>query len=170
MSTGLFRCSACKLKVSIISGTGFQSTRKPLRFWFQVILYVASQKFGGSPLGLKHDLIWENYQTAWSKLHKMRRAMVRDHRSALSVDVKVDETLVGGKDQKDKSGRVVGNKVIVLIVLEVHAPERFGLVRMQRIPDASEDSLIPFVRNNIKSVSVVITDSWKGYNMIEKYG
>jgi len=63
MSTGLFRCSACKLKVSIISGTGFQGTTEPLRFWFQVIWYVTSQKFGGSPLGLKHDLVLGSYQT-----------------------------------------------------------------------------------------------------------
>ena len=56
-----------------------------------------------------------------------------------------------------------------MITLEVHAPERFGRARMKWIPDASEDSLIPFVRNNIKSGSVVITESWKGYNMIEKY-
>ena len=56
-----------------------------------------------------------------------------------------------------------------MIALELHAPERYGQVRMKRIPDASEDSLIPFVHSNIKSVSVVITDSWKGYNMIEKY-
>ena len=57
-----------------------------------------------------------------------------------------------------------------MIALKVHAPERFGRIRMQRIPDASGDSFIPFVRNNIKSGSVVITESWKGYNMIEKYG
>jgi hypothetical protein len=56
-----------------------------------------------------------------------------------------------------------------LIALEVHAPERFERVKLQRIPDVSEDILIPFVRNNIKSVSVVITDNWKGYNIIEKY-
>ena len=57
-----------------------------------------------------------------------------------------------------------------MIALKVHAPERFGRIRMQRIPDASGDSFIPFVRNNFKSVSVVITESWKGYNMIEKFG
>ena len=67
----------------------------------------------------------------------MRRAIVRVDRSALSVDVKVDETLVGWKDQGGKSGRGVGNKAIVLIALEVHAPERFGRIRMQRIPDPS---------------------------------
>jgi hypothetical protein len=34
----------------------------------------------------------------------MLHAMVREHRSALSVEiVKADETLVGGKDQKTKA-------------------------------------------------------------------
>ena len=55
-------------------------------------------------MGLKHDIVLGNYQTAWSYLHKMLHAMVREHRSALSVEiVKADETLVGGKDQKTKA-------------------------------------------------------------------
>ena len=39
--------------------------------------YVTSQKFGGSALGLQSVMGLGSYQTAWSWLHKMRRAMVR---------------------------------------------------------------------------------------------
>lgn len=122
MSTGLFRCSVCKHKVSIISGTVFQGTRKPLRIWFQAIWYVTSQKYGGSALGLKRLLGLGSYQTAWSWLHKMRRAMVRGGRSPLSGNVEVDETLVGGKEKGGKRGRGAGRKSIVLIAVEVHDP------------------------------------------------
>ena len=170
MSTGLFRCSVCKHKVSIISGTVFQGTRKPLRIWFQAIWYVTSQKFGGSALGLKRLLGLGSYQTAWSWLHKMRRAMVRGGRSPLSGNVEVDETLVGGKEKGGKRGRGAGKKSIVLIAVEVHDPMGFGRVRMKRVSDASGDSLIPFVRENVKPGSVVITDCWKGYSTLEKHG
>ena len=56
MKTGLFRCAACKHKTSVVAGTIFQGTRKPLRLWFQAIWYITSQKFGGSALGLKRVL------------------------------------------------------------------------------------------------------------------
>lgn len=56
MGTGLIRCSACQHKISVIAGTIFQGTRKPLKLWFQAIWYVTSQKFGGNALGLKRVL------------------------------------------------------------------------------------------------------------------
>ena len=170
MGTGLFRCSVCKHKVSIIAGTIFQGTRKPLRTWFQAIWYITNQKSGGSALGLKRLLGLGSYQTAWSWLHKMRYAMVRDGRSLLSGNVEVDETLVGGKEKGGKRGRGAGKKSIVLIAVEVHEPMGFGRVRMQRVSDASGDSLIPFVCKNVKPGSVIMTDCWKGYSKLEEQG
>lgn len=170
MGSGLLRCSDCKHKSSIIAGTLFQGTRKPLRLWFQAIWYVTSQKFGGSALGLKRILGLKSYQTAWSWLHKMRRAMVHQGRAPLSGNVEVDETLIGGVEQGGKRGRGTENKSIVLIAIEVHDPMGFGRVRMQRVPDASAASLIPFICGNIKSGSTVITDCWKGYAKLEQHG
>lgn len=144
METGLYRCSRCKKKNSVIAGTIFQGTRKPLRLWFQAIWYITSQKFGGSALGLKRALGLKSYQTAWSWLHKMRRAMVRPCRKPLAGFVEVDETLVGGTDRGGNRGRGAGRKVIVVIAVEVHEPKGFGRVRMQRVADMSADSLLPF--------------------------
>ena len=170
MKTGLFRCSVCKRKVSPIAGTIFQGTRKPLRLWFHAIWYVTNQKFGGSALGLKRLLGLKSYQTAWSWLHKMRRAMVRPGRTPLSGTVEVDETYVGGKEKGGKRGRGAGRKSIVLIAVEVHDPMGFGRVRMQRVSDVSGASLIPFVCENVLQGSTVITDCWKGYNLLEQHG
>jgi transposase-like protein/ribosomal protein L37AE/L43A len=170
MKSGLFRCSACQHKVSVIAGTIFQGTRKPLKLWFQAIWYVTSQKFGGSALGLKRILGLNSYQTAWSWLHKMRRAMVRPERSLLSGSVEVDETFIGGKEHGGKRGRGAGKKSIVAIAIEVHEPMGFGRVRMKRIPDVSGDNLIPFVCSSIARGSNVLTDSWRGYNGLEKSG
>ena len=169
MSTGLFRCSVCKHKVSLIAGTIFQGTRKPLRLWFQAIWFVTSQKFGGSALGLKRILGLRSYQTAWSGIHKMLRAMARPGRTPLSGTVEVDETLIGGKEQGGKRGRGTGRKAIVLIAIEVHDPMGFGRLRMQCVSDVSADSLIPFVCENFQQASTVITDCWKGYNQLEHH-
>lgn len=168
--TGLIRCAACQRKVSVIAGTIFQGTRKPLKLWFQAIWYVTSQKFGGNALGLQRVLGLGSYQTAWSWLHKMRRAMVRPERERLSGNVEVDETLVGGEEHGGKRGRGAGRKSIVVIAIEVHDPKGFGRVRMQRIPDASGKSLIPFVCNSVEPGATILTDSWIGYNALQENG
>lgn len=170
MGTGLIRCAACQHKISVIAGTIFQGTRKPLKLWFQAIWYVTSQKFGGNALGLKRVLGLGSYQTAWSWLHKMRRAMVRPGRERLSGNIEIDETLVGGKEQNGKRGRGAERKSVVVIAIEVHEPKGFGRVRMQRIPDASGSSLIPFVCNSVEPGSTVLTDSWRGYNALYQQG
>ena len=166
----LIRCATCRRNVSVTAGTIFQGTRKPFKLWFQAMWYVTSQKFGGNALGLQRVIDLGSYQTAWSWLHKMRRAMVRPGRDKLSGNIEVDETLIGGKDQGGKRGRGAGHKSIVVIAVEVHKPKGFGRIRMQRIPDASANSLIPFVNNFVVPGSTVLTDSWRGYNGLEEYG
>jgi len=168
--TGLVRCAACQRQISVIAGTILQGTRKPLKLWFQAMWYVTSQKFGGNALGLKRVLGLGSYQTAWSWLHKMRRAMVRPERERLSGNIEVDETLVGGEEHNGKRGRGAGRKSIVVIAVEVHEPKGFGRIRMQRIPDASGRSLIAFVCNPVEPGATILTDSWRGYNALQKSG
>jgi transposase-like protein len=132
--------------------------------------YVTSQKFGGSALGLKRVLGHGSYQTAWSWLHKMRQAMVRQGRNQLKGIVEVDETLIGGEEKGGKRGRGAGRKTIVVIVLEIYEPKGYGRVRLQRITNASGDNLILFIRNVIQPGSIIRTDSWGGYNKLEEIG
>ena len=50
---GLFTCRACGYEASVLAGTLFQDTHKPLRLWFQAMWYVVNQKNGVSALGLQ---------------------------------------------------------------------------------------------------------------------
>ena len=75
-SRSLLHCSACGHQTSVTAGTLFEGTRKPLRIWLQAMWYVTNQKIGVSALGLKRVLGLGSYQTAWTWLHKLRRAMV----------------------------------------------------------------------------------------------
>ncbi len=170
MSGGLVRCTKCKQKTSVIAGTIFHGTRKPLRLWFQAMWYITSQKFGGNALGLKRVLGLGSYQTAWSWLHKMRRAMVRPERDKLGGIIEVDETFVGGEDQGGKRGRGTERKSIVVIALEIHDPKGYGRVRMKCVSNASSINLVPFVCSVVLPGSEVRTDSWGGYNKLEELG
>ena len=73
------------------SGTIFQDSRLPLTLWFRAMWWVTSQKNGVSAMGLQRVLGLKSYKTAWTLLHKLRRAMVRPGRDRLSGRVEVDE-------------------------------------------------------------------------------
>jgi hypothetical protein len=74
------QCAACLYAVSVTAGTILQDTHKPLRLWFRTAWYVTGQKYGASALGLQRVLGLGSYVTAWSWLHKLRRAMVQPGR------------------------------------------------------------------------------------------
>ena len=67
--------------------------------------YVTSQKNGASALGLQRVLGLGSYETAWTWLHKLRRAMVRPDRDRLTGWVEVDETYVGGLEEGVSGGK-----------------------------------------------------------------
>ncbi len=95
----LMECRRCGRQTSVIAGTIFQNTRTPLTSWFRAMWYVTSQNNGASALGLQRVLGLGSYETAWTWLHKLRRAMVRPGRDKLSGWVEVDETLVGALEE-----------------------------------------------------------------------
>ncbi len=165
---GQFRCVVCQRQTSPIAGTIFEGTRKPLRTWFQAMWFVTNQKLGGSALGLQRILGLGSYQTAWSWLHKMRRAMVLPGRERLSGCVEVDETCVGGHEE-GVSGRKTKTKSIVVIAAEEKG-RGIGRIRLQRIPDVSAARLIPFLQEAVRPGSVIHTDGWGGYNDIQAKG
>ena len=165
---GLLRCASCQRQTSVIAGTLFEGTRKPLRTWFQAMWYITSQKYGGNALGLKRVVGFGSYQTAWTWLHKMRHAMVRPGRDRLSGKVEVDETYVGGVETGVR-GREIEKKAIVVIAVEVHEPFGFGRVRLRQVPDVSGASLVPFVCEMIEPGSEVLTDGWGGYNTLVEH-
>ena len=117
MSRGRLRCRACGWETSLTAGTIFQDTRKPLRAWFLAMWFVTSQKNGVSALGLQRELGLGSYETAWTWLHKLRRAMVRPGRDRRGGEIEVDETYVGGREE-GKRGRGAGKKVIVAVAAE----------------------------------------------------
>src|SRR5665811_1181048 len=117
--------------------------------------------------GLQRVLGLGSYRTAWSWLHKLRRAMVRPDREAMNGVVEVDETIIGGVKRGHK-GRGDPRKTLVAIAAEVrdNGP---GRVRMKRIPNASEDVLTDFVLEHVERGAEVHTDAWAGYNGIGRH-
>jgi len=158
---GLMHCGACGRQASVTAGTVFEGTHKPLRDWFRAMWFVTSQKHGASALGLKRVLELGSYETAWTWLHKLRRAMVRPGRDRLTGAVEVDETYVGGPEE-GVSGRETQVKSLVAVAAEKRS-RLTGRIRLRHIHDASAACLTSFIKESITPGSLVHTDGWGGY-------
>ena len=161
-------CRSCRYQASATSGTIFQDTHKPLRLWFLTMWEVASHKNGASAMGLQRVLGLGSYMTAWTWLHKLRRAMVRPGRDQLARRVEVDETYIGGEEEGVR-GRQLEGKALVVIAAQEDG-RAIGRVRMKRIAHASAQSLETFVKEAVEPGSVVRTDGWPGYRGLAKLG
>jgi transposase-like protein len=160
-SRKLYHCTVCEHETSLTAGTVFQDTRKPLMMWFRAMWFVTSQKNGASAMGLKEALGLGSYQTAWTWLHKLRRAMIRPGRDRLQGNVELDETYIGGPEEGLR-GRKIKDKSLVLIAVEREG-RRWGRTRMRVIDNLSTETVLAFVRDSIEPGSVLRTDGLNSY-------
>jgi hypothetical protein len=130
--------------------------------------FVCSQKTGASALGLKRVLGLGSYETAWTWMHKLRRAMVRPDRDRLGgpdVIVELDETFIGGGSGVGKRGRYE-NKATVVIAVERRQPKGLGRVRMRQVSDHRKDEVLAFAQECIAPGSIVYTDGATMYKRL----
>ena len=153
---------------SLLAGTIFAQTKTGLARWLlAVIRLVTSSKGGISAMELQRQMGFSSYQTAWSWLHKIRKAMVRPgYRRPLTERVEADETLVGGA-KPGKRGRGAAGKTVVAGAVEAGRGKgrgrRLGRLRLQAVADASGASLEAFLAGNVAPPAAVTTDGWQGY-------
>ncbi len=164
---GRLICRACRYQASVTAGTIFQDTRKPLRMWFRAVWHVTSQKNGASAVSLQQVLGLGSYMTAWTWLHKLRRAMVRPGRDRLRGAVEVDETYWGG-EEKGVVGRLTEDKALIAVAAEEDG-KGIGRIRLRSIPDLTRASLHGFIAEAIEPGSMVRTDGLSSYLGLKGY-
>jgi len=76
----LLQCRACRRQTSVTAGTVLHRTHVPLRLWFAAAYLVTTHTPGFSAAQLQRQLGLARYETAWTMLHKLRRAMLRPER------------------------------------------------------------------------------------------
>src|SRR5436305_8739366 len=162
----VYECVACRKQHSLLAGTIFEQTKTALARWFLAIYLVTSSKGGIAAAELQRQLGLGSYQTAWSWLHKLRKAMVRPDRQPLAGRVEADETYVGGP-RPGQRGRGAAGKALVAGAVEVGRGKargrRLGRLRLAPLADASAASLDAFLAANVATPATVATDGWRGY-------
>jgi transposase-like protein len=166
------QCAPDGYRFSLLVGTIFENTNKPLRDWYRVIHLMLTSKKGMSALQIMRFMGFGSYKTAWGMCHKVRVALMQDIEQLGGI-VEVDETFVGGlaknrhKDKRGKGGGTggVGSGKIPV----VGAVKRKGNVVARVIENVRADTLCEFVREAVShKVSLLCTDQWKGYKKLDK--
>lgn len=166
----LWECAECHYQVSLTAGTVLHKTHTPLHLWFWAAYLMTTATPGISASQLQRQLGLTRHETAWTMLHKLRRAMVNPERTLLTGEVEVDECQVGGREIGRRGGRSSTSKAaLVAVAVEVRG-RGSGRVRMTVIPDASGDTLGAFVADTVAADAVVHTDGWMGYVPLTKQG
>ncbi len=109
------------------------------------------------------NLVGVNFKTAAYYFHRLREIVVLEtqNEALLSGEFEVDESYFGGV-RKGKRGRGAAGKVPVFGILK-----RGGRVYTQIIPDAKSKTLMPIIRDKIQPDSIVYSDCWRGYNVLD---
>ena len=167
-------CRSCERQSTVTAGTIFDKTRTALRVWLAAAWYLTNQKQGVSALGLQRVLGLGSYATAWTMLHRFRRAMVRPDRQRLKGVVEVDETYLAITDRdapvsaSRRKSRT--SKVLVAVAVEMLQPKGFGRIRLCRIDNDSDECVVPFVQSSVEPGAQVRTDGSAAYRSLSKLG
>ena len=172
-----WECSACaqgnSYRFSVLVGTIFENTNKPLRDWFRVMHMMLTSKKGISALQIFRYMGFGSYKTAWMMCNKIRVALGNAEFKQLIGYVEVDETFVGGKAKnkhKGKGGRGdMGGTGGTGKAIVVGAVKRKGNVIARVIANTSKETLDAFIRYAVSDrVSLISTDEHRGYMHLGK--
>ena len=123
---------------------------------------------GPVPWGCSECWAWASYRTAWSLLHKLRRAMVRPGREPLQGLGEVDETSIGAT-KPGQEGRRLGTRALVVAAVEADG-KRIGRIRLRRVTSPNAQQLLGFVGDAVATGTVVRTDGWSRYRGLTGLG
>jgi hypothetical protein len=171
-------------RFSVTTATIFQDTKVSLIIWFRIGYMMLTAKKGVSSLQVRRVMFGEDsgtdWRTAWYICHRWRAAMKGDA-FALTGQVEVDETYIGGKDrnrhfnkksrqQREAKGpQPLGEAIGYGKIGVIGAIERKGNVVAKVIGDMNAETLSGFVRHTVSDkVSLVATDENPAYRYIDK--
>jgi transposase-like protein len=159
---GLHKCYECKGQFTVRQGTIFESSHLPLHLWLQVIHLMCASKKGISTNQIQRMLSC-SMKTAWFLTHRIREAMRDGAFSPMGGAggvVEIDETYIGRKDGFEvKRGSGHKNAVLTLV-------ERDGKARSFHVEKATNDVVLPIVRENVARESHVMTDESPVYSKL----
>jgi transposase-like protein len=155
-------------RFSVIAGTIFENTNKPLRDWFRVIHTMLTSKKGVSALQIQRVMGFGSYRTAWHMCHRVRAGLADEQFKQLMGIVEADETYVGGKSHNrhkgERGGPGTSGKIAVAGVVQ-----RKGNVVARVVANTDTVTIENFLRAALSTdVSLIATDEHSAYRNLHK--
>ena len=164
-------CAPQGYRFSVLVGTIFENTNKPLRDWFRVVHLMLTSKKGMSALQIQRMLGFGSYKTAWYMCHRVRAGLVDKEFQKLMGIVEVDETFIGGDDNNRHFDKKVGHKNYGGKTPVIGAIERKGKVVVRVLDRVTQSAMETFVRQTVQTdVSLLATDEHRGYGTLAHKG
>jgi transposase-like protein len=163
--------SATNYRFSVIAGTIFENTNKPLRDWFRVIHMMLTSKKGISALQIMRVMGFGSYKTAHYMCMRVRAGLANEDFRKLMGIVECDETYIGGDDGNRHFDKKLGRDWHKAKTAVVGAVERKGKVVARVLDAVNAETLETFVSQTVATdVSLLATDKHKGYGDLYRIG
>jgi transposase-like protein len=166
-----------------MTGTVFEHTHLDIRMWLYAINLVNVSRKGISAMQLQRELGMKSYKGAWRMMKQIRMAVAKEEiNSMFEAVVEIDETYIGGKPRKsnkhdepetnenhNKRGRGT-DKTPVIGVKERNTGRVHAVVanRNEAGKQLTGKQLLTVLNKVCKNNTAVMTDQFKGYNILDK--
>lgn len=179
-----WQCSECNFRTTLRSGTMMENAKLPFRKWYLAMAFMCFSKKGISATELQRQLGHKRYESIWSMMHKIRKAMgQRDDLYELDGMVEFDEgyfsTETKQKDKQElKRGRGSQKQSNVAVMAESTELEEIRTgkkskqcryFKMKVLETHEAEEINDVVKENINELSIVFSDKSTSYLDISKY-
>lgn len=154
-------CDRCGHHLHPTTGTIFEKSTTPLKFWFYAMFLMSATRCGISAKQLQRET-GVTYKTAW-RMFRQIRSMIEELHQPLKGVIEADETYMGGVQHG--RGGITPNKVPVLGIVQ-----RQGEVRTHVTKNIKWFTVTPFIVKNVAKRSIICTDELHSYNNIDEKG
>lgn len=157
-----FRCKSCHTEIFPLSNTIFRKSTIHLTDIFYVIYMMCSGST--SAIRMTGD-VRITYKTAHKLMMLIRIALLHTEKLKMNGTVEIDEAFFGtGSKSYNWSGISTRKQPIMGFVDRETKQARIFLV-----PNRSAATIHALVKKNVEYGSTIYTDSWRGYNGLDKY-
>ncbi len=161
----IYTCMNCKKQYSVRMGTIFESSRLPLNKWYLAIFLATSLKKGISSIQLSKYL-GTTQKSAWFMLQRIRELIKNDNNNKFDGTTEIDEAYIGGSETNKHADKKNKNEKICIIGLVDSDTKQ---VRAYKVSSNEKENLLPKVHLNCEDKSNIFTDSYNGYDDLNKY-
>ena len=177
-----WQCVKCSFRTTLRSGTLMESSKLPVRTWYLAMAFMTFSKKGISALELQRQLDHKRYDTVWSLMHRIRKAMGnRDALYTLKDTIEFDEayfekaTPEGVKLKRGKGSQKQQNVAVMAESTPLEDPitgkqsKHCRYFKMKVLKGHKSDQVNEVIQENIDEKAIVFSDKSTSYIDIAKY-